>query len=448
MKRKTVFTSLVVLSLFGSIFSANNVISKTPMLELQSIHEQIYQVNTIPFSWIDIISTGNHLTLSDDDYATIVIPFDFPFYGESFTAVSVSSNGFSTFDTSTYPSDTGGSIPQTEFPYLIALYWTDLNPDDAYGGGGVYYQSFDDYLVIQYDNISTCCSGYLAGDFEVVLFSSGIIQMFYANISSTLGTIGVDRGNSEQYTMYSIFPPVSEAGIEFSPSRGVVITSDTYYNESDSTYTLTWGSYGDLTVDYFEVFVNESSQGTTNDLFMTLLVSSPSSYNITVVLHATDLSTYQDNLFLIMQEQLGQYMVKEILFNWININTTGTHLVLGDDSYQAISLPFAFPFYDESFSSVLVSSNGFLTFETDSYPSTTSGTIPQNQYEFIIALFWRDLHPDDDYGGGGVYYQSFDDYLVIQYEYMSTCCGGDLAGDFEVILYSTGLIQMFYSNMV
>ncbi|UCG02214.1 MAG: hypothetical protein JSW11_21810 [Candidatus Heimdallarchaeota archaeon] len=446
MKRKTIFVLLVILSLLGSLFLMDGV-GTNPTLELQSMNEQIYQVNTIPFSWIDIVSTGTHLILSDDSYSTVVIPFDFPFYDEAFTTVLVSSNGFLTFNTSTNPSKTYGDIPQSEFTYLIALYWTDLYPDDLYGGGGVYYQSFEDYLVIQYHNISTCCSGYLAGDFEVVLHSSGIIQMFYANISTTLGTIGVDRGNSEQYTTYSIFPPVIEAGIEFSSSSGVTITSDTYYDDTASNYRLTWIAHGDITVDYYEVFVNDTSQGTTTDLNMTIPVSSPSNYNLTVVLHATDLSTYEDTIFIIMKKQPRQYMMNEIPFSWININTTGTHLVLGDDSYQNISLPFTFPFYNETFDSVLVSSNGFLTFfKTDLYPSTF-GTIPQTQYKFLIALFWTDLNPDDSYGGGGVYYQSFGTYCVIQYEYMSTCCNGDLAGDFEVILHSSGLIQMFYTNM-
>ncbi|MFX1247743.1 MAG: Ig-like domain-containing protein [Promethearchaeota archaeon] len=441
MKRKIILISIMFFLLI-SLYTANGVIMK-PAFKLQL--EQSYQVTAIPFNWFDITNTGTHLILGDDDYTTVSLPFDFPFYDASFDTALVSSNGYLTFNTSTFPTSTVGNIPQNYYTYLIALFWRDLYPDDGYGGGGVYYQSFGSYFVIQYDNISTCCIGELAGDFEVILHDTGLIQMFYDNMTTT-GTIGVDRGNYEDYTTYS--DPTSGTGIEFSPNIGVSITSDPYYYESDTSYTLTWVVQGGVSIDYFEVFMNDVSQGTITYSYMDLPVSPYNSYNLTVVLHATDLSIYRDQIFLIIQEPLTQYFVKQTMFDWIDIRSTGNHLSLSDDSSQTVSLPFPFPFFDDTFSEVSISSNGFLTFDISSNPTQTSGEIPQDQFPYLIALFWRDLYPDDGYGGGGVYYQSFGSYFVIQYDNISTCCSGESAGDFEVILHDIGLIQMFYKNMV
>ncbi|MFX1505880.1 MAG: Ig-like domain-containing protein [Promethearchaeota archaeon] len=366
--KKKFFVIIVIFGLLGSIYTVSSLTTNFPTFLLQN--EGQYQVNTIPFNWIDITSTGTHLTLIDDDYEMVSFPFNFPFYEESFSSILISSNGFFTFDTTTSPTDTYENIPQTYFPFLVALLWTDLYPDDGYGGGGVYYQAFGDYIVIQYDYISTCCMGNLAGNFEAILYSSGAIQMFYDEMNMTEldtydYTIGVDRGDNVNYTIYSGLID-GGLGIEFS-SNGV------------------------------------SSE--------------------------------------------KQYLVKDTPFNWYDITTTGIHLSLDDDSYQTVSLPFIFPFYDEKFSEVSISSNGFLTFDTNTYATKTYGEIPQGEYPYLIALFWTDLYPDDGYGGGGVYYQAFGDYFVVQYDNISTCCSGDLAGNFEIILYPSGIIQMYYLNL-
>ena len=39
-------------------------------------------------------------------------------------------------------------------------------------------------------------------------------------------------------------------------------------------------------------------------------------------------------------------------YNWIEISSSGTPLVLGDDDSTSIALPFAFPFYDGLFSTI------------------------------------------------------------------------------------------------
>jgi hypothetical protein len=46
------------------------------------------------FDWVEIVGTGTHVTLGDDDYeAGVPVGFDFPFYGGSFNTVDIGSNG-------------------------------------------------------------------------------------------------------------------------------------------------------------------------------------------------------------------------------------------------------------------------------------------------------------------------------------------------------------------
>ncbi|MFQ5651813.1 MAG: FlgD immunoglobulin-like domain containing protein [bacterium] len=83
----------------------------------------------------------------------------------------------------------------------------------------------------------------------------------------------------------------------------------------------------------------------------------------------------------------GSAVTADIIFNSSGI------LSLGDDDFARVSLPFEFPFCGTSYSSVFVSSNGFLTFRTgspDPSPSVAEGLIGPPG----IAPLWLDLSPD------------------------------------------------------
>jgi len=57
-------------------------------------------------------------------------------------------------------------------------------------------------------------------------------------------------------------------------------------------------------------------------------------------------------------------------YNWIDASG-GTELLLGDDGYATISLPFDFQFYNDKFSTIYLGANGYLSF-VDSSPSDFS----------------------------------------------------------------------------
>lgn len=76
-----------------------------------------------------------------------------------------------------------------------------------------------------------------------------------------------------------------------------------------------------------------------------------------------------------------------------------------DDDYFTYSLPFTFLFYGVSYSTLYISTNGFVGFQTTEITSPTNVSIPNtNSPNCIIAGYWRDLNPGTATGDGGVYY--------------------------------------------
>jgi len=137
---------------------------------------------------------------------------------------------------------------------------------------------------------------------------------------------------------------------------------------------------------------------------------------------------------------------EEATYNWIDISTTGTYMSTisnADDDSESISLLWELPFYENSYDEIYVSSNGWMSFENE-YPDDWSGEIPEDE-EQCVALFWDDLDPS---WGGDIYYEflSSPDRLIIQYEGVSNI-NEDLAGTFQVILYSTGDIKFQYEDV-
>ena len=74
--------------------------------------------------------------LSDDSQVSTALPFSFNFFGTAVTSVSIVSNGFIVFNT-TSTDLSSDNIPNTATPNgIVALAWTDLNPS---AGGTITY---------------------------------------------------------------------------------------------------------------------------------------------------------------------------------------------------------------------------------------------------------------------------------------------------------------------
>ncbi|MFH2036264.1 MAG: M14 family zinc carboxypeptidase [Candidatus Zixiibacteriota bacterium] len=138
------------------------------------------------------------------------------------------------------------------------------------------------------------------------------------------------------------------------------------------------------------------------------------------------------------------------VFEWIDISSSGTVVpALGDDDVSApIAIGFGFPFYENSYSSLRVNSNGLIIFGGSSTNRNNiaipDDSIPNN----IISLWWDDLDPRK---GGNIYYYNdvannrFIISLVEIKNYYSTTGTGSLTC--QAILYESGKIILQYATM-
>ncbi len=130
---------------------------------------------------------------------------------------------------------------------------------------------------------------------------------------------------------------------------------------------------------------------------------------------------------------------------WEDISTTGTWLEDPSEYYwgsEQVTLPFSFPFYGTSHSTVYVNSGGFLTFGFgwwDAYPEN----LPSEwQSGALIAGLLLGLDPET---AGDVYYQADSEKAVIQYEDVASYFGGSYT--FQIVLRKNGTIEFYYKEL-
>lgn len=120
----------------------------------------------------------------------------------------------------------------------------------------------------------------------------------------------------------------------------------------------------------------------------------------------------------------------------------------GDDSATAVSLPFIFPFYDQSYTTAYVSTNGFLNFQS---LNSNLGNVPlpdSSQPNAAIYPFWDDLYVD---GSASVRTELLgtapNRRFVIEWRDVTFCCITGERVSFEVVLYEDGRILTQYRGI-
>ena len=130
----------------------------------------------------------------------------------------------------------------------------------------------------------------------------------------------------------------------------------------------------------------------------------------------------------------------------IDITGTGTGLSLGDDNMSGMkNIGFDFNFYDQTFSQVNISMNGFFTFQNNFSVSRSrnyrSETLPATSFNYSVFPAWSDYIRRSS-GNQSPYIQTFgqtadtDQYFVIMWDNVSEYSNG-LKSTFQAILYET-----------
>ena len=136
------------------------------------------------------------------------------------------------------------------------------------------------------------------------------------------------------------------------------------------------------------------------------------------------------------------YTLTSASYSWIDA-TGGTNTGINsyDDITAAISLPFAFPFYENSYSQLYITGAGYITFNEVNWVNNYFEIPEEEEPNNLISV----LTKYQVYSGSAVYYKNFGTHFVIQWNNLKDGNGG--AYTFEAVLYPNGNIKFQYKTL-
>jgi parallel beta-helix repeat protein len=131
-------------------------------------------------------------------YWNLSLPFNFPFYGNTYGTAYVSTNGFVDFRSSDYNYDPNNSDASLANTLRIAPLWESLNTNGT--GDDIFVDtSKSNQITIRWAATQNSTAGGQV-NFSVTLFSSGTIQFDYGSVNKSLSpTIGISEGAGLAY---------------------------------------------------------------------------------------------------------------------------------------------------------------------------------------------------------------------------------------------------------
>ena len=336
------------------------------------------------FESLDISGYGTDLGITGDDQAApVTLPFAFPFYGASYTDLLVSSNGYLTFGA--YGSDYSNDPIPTGFEPngIVCPFWDDLFPP---AGGTVHY--------------------YHDTNQDRAIFQWNAVPSIYWD-------------NTDLFTFQAILHPDGTIVYQYvDMPEGLLMSSTVGVENADGS--------GGLQV------LNEGLGAPISDL---------SAIRITPPQPRPTRGTGGGYAWVSSLDPQGPD------YEWVDISGLGTDLgITGDDQDVDVALPFAFPFYFQTHTTISVTSNGWLGFNDEpayyfNEPIPTAGA-PNN----IVCPFWDDLYPPS----GGTVHQ-WDDVahgrVYFQWTGVPHINGTDGPYTFQAVLYQSGEILFYYNAM-
>jgi uncharacterized protein YegL len=154
-----------------------------------------YTNQSIPFNWIDIASGGTLVARGSNTFTQVNLGFTFDYYGTAYTQMFVSSNGYVSFGTGS-SSSTNGAIPSIAAPNnAVYVLWDSLYPNGGAFGNVFAQQTGPNQYVVQWHNVSHCCSTGSPETFQLILDGTDdSLTMQYLDVTQTdSATVGVEN---------------------------------------------------------------------------------------------------------------------------------------------------------------------------------------------------------------------------------------------------------------
>ena len=453
---------------------------------------------------IDIIlngpTPGVPLSVGDDGFAQVFLPFEFTLCGRDFDSVFINANGNVTFGApSTDFSESAGEL--LAGPPRIAGVWDDLNPS---AGGAVVFEVNPLQMVIRWQDVPEFL-GTDGNTFTIVLkrnfvslgrHTGNAFDLRYEGGTIADGISGFSCGGgitSELETPSDLSQIRRLTPNLLQTAKFEVFTPDSP-NDLISGDRLLFLS----TKDFADVF--ESNDSLDNNQFVFLPFSSAPNFFYTEIAPSGDDVDYygffaragktlvaevktgqldsllglfdRDGNLLAIDDDGGRGLLSRIIFPVeetgfyflaastfpdfdfsglgsagnryvLDIKTVdGTPLLLGDDNSIEVPLNFSFPFQGETFTSLFVNANGNFTFGggntdfSESVAELLSGP-PR------IAALWDDLSPNQS---GLVLLQNNATSTTVSFENVPQFASTD-ANNFALTISADGTVEVNYGQV-
>lgn len=166
------------------------------LLVSTSASAQVYEPTLLTPQIIGAPTVMTPLNLGDDNTRQVALGFEFQYWGQTFTDVWVSSNGFVSFQGPANLCCNGQPIEQAQRNTIYA-YWADLISFT----GNPYYRISDGSALFGWYNVQEYGTNN-SNTFEISLFSNGSIQFNYGALSAsgghdfTAGITGPEAGDN------------------------------------------------------------------------------------------------------------------------------------------------------------------------------------------------------------------------------------------------------------
>ena len=200
----------------------------------------------------------------DDRYADFALPFQFPFFGQNFSELTISSNGALYFDDP--PVRTGldpGNLDIADDPpgspralgghKMIAGLWEDLNLSTSErADAGVFVVTSPGKIIFRWQGVPCAfdgeqCTGGSNVNFEVELNSNGVIKSRYGAADPGLvPTVGIGGGDQDGYVV------ASHTSLDEQTAKNLT-------NAAEVTYTPRAASVTTIQLESAAINVNESN---------------------------------------------------------------------------------------------------------------------------------------------------------------------------------------------
>ena len=188
-------------------------------------------------------ANGTAMVLADDDAVSVVLPFSFPFFGETYSEIFVHSDGNATFVEPEASTSARSFSRAVSGPPRIAPFFADLDPSRV--GSPVKTFGAVDRFVVTWDGVPPFTSGGVGAlqSFQLTLRPDGAISFHYEDVSLTSAVVGIMPGRLEGgQTAVDLSEgqagPVTGALAEiFSPARSLdsfAVSQKFYLNHEDA----------------------------------------------------------------------------------------------------------------------------------------------------------------------------------------------------------------------